>query len=273
MRITLTKSMASKFMTLAFVLFGAGAAFAQSSDDTWTGLYAGGYVGTTHSRPKLATTTVATDAGYFLDSSVTAINADGTRRVSGNGFTGGGQVGYNRQFGRIVVGAEADFGAQRISKGFSVSGQYPCCSGTGYTLDQEVKSDWLFTARPRVGVTAGKALFYGTGGVAVTNVKYSARFTDTYADALATAEIDKRKAGYVVGGGVEVKVAKHFSVKGEYLFTQFGKVSDTSNNLTTVASNEVFNRVNAEVAWPDTVFTHSIKLQNHNFRFGVNYQF
>lgn len=274
MRSKLTRALASKFLAFAFVLLGTAAAYAQNTGDDWTGVYAGGYVGITHSRPTLSTSTVYSDTGYFANSSVTAINADGTRRVSGNRFTGGGQFGYNKQFGRIVVGAEADFGAQQVSKGFTVTREYPCCSPTAYTINQEVKSDWLFTARPRVGVTAGKALIYGTGGLAVTNVKYSASFTDTYASAVESAEIDKTKAGYALGGGVEVKVSKRFSVKGEYLFSDFGKETVTSNNLTSQGGgSEELNGVIGTQTWPANVFTHSVKLQNHNFRFGVNYRF
>ena len=262
-------------LALAFALFGTAAVIAQNTDDEWSGFYAGGYVGVTHARPNVNTSTVFSPTGYFAQSSVTAINADGTRSLKSNGFTGGGQFGYNKQFGRIVVGAEADFGAQQISESDSVSRQYPCCAPTAYTITQEVKSNWLFTARPRVGVTAGKALIYGTGGLAVTDIKYSAAFTDTFAAALETSEFKKTKAGYTVGGGVEVKVAKKWSVKGEYLYSDFGRESVTSTNLSSEFTSdlEAPSGVIGRETWPENVFTHSTKIKSHNFRFGVNYRF
>jgi outer membrane immunogenic protein len=269
-----TKYIAFAFLTLAFTIIGAGTATAQSEE--WTGFYVGGHAGVTVSRPGVNTSTVFTSEGYFANSSVTAINADGVQTVKGNGFNGGAQAGYNRQFGRFVVGAEVDFGSNRIDEGVISRSEYPCCPGTDYTITQQVKTNWLFTARPRVGVTAakGKALIYATGGLAVTDVNYAAVFTDTFDAALETAEFKETRAGYAAGGGVEVKVAKRWSVKGEYLYTNFGRVSATSNNLTTIGSgDELLLGVGGTQTWPTSVFTHSTKVKSHNIRFGVNYRF
>ncbi len=249
--------------------------FAQSSDDEWTGFYAGGYIGVVNSRVNANTSTVFNEEGYFFPSSVTAINNAGARRFNSNGFTGGGQFGYTKQFGRLVVGAEADFGAQRIDAEDSVTEDYPCCSST-FTIDQAVKSDWLFTARPKVGVAAGKALVYATGGVAVTNLKYAGLFTDTDSDAFEAAEFDTTRTGYTVGGGLEVKVSKKWSVKGEYLFADFGRETITSNGLNT---DEIFiadlapTAPAALIAYPENTFTRSANLKTHSIRFGVNYRF
>ncbi|HLA94268.1 MAG TPA: outer membrane beta-barrel protein [Pyrinomonadaceae bacterium] len=269
-----TKYIASAFLTLAFAIIGAGTAMAQS--DEWTGFYVGGHAGVTVSRTGVNTSTVYTEDGYFNDTSVTSINANGIQKIKGNGFNGGGQAGYNKQFGRFVVGAEVDFGSNRVDEGVESGAEYPCCSGTGYTITQQVKTNWLLTARPRVGVTAakGKALIYATGGLAVTDVNYAAVFTDTFADAFESAEFKKTRAGYAAGGGIEVKVAKRWSVKGEYLYTNFGRVSATSNNLTTfdLGGKELVG-IGGTETWPTSVFTHSTKVKSHNVRFGVNYRF
>jgi hypothetical protein len=39
---------------------------------------------------------------------VAAVNAAGAQSIKPLGFSGGEQIGYNRQFGRFVLGLEAD---------------------------------------------------------------------------------------------------------------------------------------------------------------------
>lgn len=269
-----TKKITSAFLSLAFVAFAAGATLAQSSTTDWTGFYVGGHAGVTVARPSVNTSTIYTESGYFASSSVASINAQGAQRIKANGFNGGAQGGYNKQFGRIVVGAEADFGTHNFNESVVSGAVYPCCSPDTYTITQEVKSRWLMTARPRVGVTAGKALFYATGGLAVGDVEYNAVFEDTYADALETASFKKTRAGYSAGGGVEVKLSKRWSAKGEYLFVDLGNETVTSDNLTVIFSGgkELVGGGTTE-AYPENVFTHSTRVKSHNIRFGINYRF
>ena len=108
------KKSTSFVSSFVFVAIAAAAAFAQSTSDDWSGAYVGGYAGITVGRTGVNTSTIFDSNGYFLSSSVPAVNAAGARTVESNGFTGGGQVGYNKQFGRFVVGAEADFGAEPV---------------------------------------------------------------------------------------------------------------------------------------------------------------
>lgn len=265
-----TKKITSAFLSLAFVVVAASAAVAQSSTDEWTGFYVGGHAGVTVARPDANTSTI--DAGYFATSSVTSINVQGAQRIKANGFNGGVQGGYNKQFGRIVVGAEADFGTHNFNESVVSGAVYPCCSPDTYTITQDVKSRWLMTARPRFGVTAGKALFYATGGLAVGDVEYNAVFEDTYADALETASFKKTRAGYAAGAGVEVKLAKNWSAKGEYLFVDLGRETVKSNNLTTIFSGGE-ELLGGATSWPETEFTHSTRVKSHNIRFGINYRF
>lgn len=268
-----TRKFMSAFLSLAFAAFTAGTALAQSSTTDWTGFYVGGHAGVTVGRPSVNTSTIYTESGYFASSSVASINTQGAQRLQTTGFNGGAQAGYNKQFGRIVVGAEVDFGTHNVKEGVFSGAVYPCCSPDTYTITQDVKSRWLMTARPRVGVTAGKALFYATGGLAVGDVEYNGVFEDTYADALEAASFKKTRAGYSVGGGVEVKLSKRWSAKGEYLFVDLGNETDTSDNLTTLFSGGKEVVGGGTEAYPENVFTHSARVKSHNIRFGVNYRF
>jgi len=120
------------------------------------------------------------------------------------------------------------------------------------------------TARPRVGVAFGHALFYGTAGGAFTNVKYTALFTDTFATAHESASLDDKRAGWVVGAGGEFAITHHLSFKGEYLYSGFGTSTVTSNNLTAFTP---------PIAFPTNIFTHTVSLHAKIARAGINFRF
>jgi outer membrane immunogenic protein len=185
--------------------------------------------------------------------------------VSPNGVTGGGQVGYNGQSGHIVYGVEADFDALRLNAAATSTATYPCCAPTAFTVTQTLKTSWMFTARPRIGYATGHALLYATAGLAMTNVNYQEVFTDTFAAARENGGVNQHKTGWAGGFGVEYQLPskKHWSVKGEYLYTDFGRTTTTSNNLTGTPVG-VFGTGN--------VFTHSLGLHANIIRGGVNYR-
>jgi outer membrane immunogenic protein len=120
------------------------------------------------------------------------------------------------------------------------------------------------TARPRVGVVFGHVLFYGTAGGAVTNVKYAALFTDTFATAHESASLDDKRPGWVVGGGAEFAVTHHLSFKGEYLDMGFGTSTVRSTNLTAFTP---------PIAFPTNIFTHTVALHAMIARGGINFRF
>lgn len=261
-----TKKFASAILSFAFMALAAVSSLAQStSTDDWTGVYVGGHAGITVGRTGVNTSTIFSPTGYFQSSSVSAVNAAGVQTIESNGFNGGGQAGYNKQFGHFVIGAEADFGVHRINKEIVSGDEYPCCTSS-FEIAQSVKTNWMFTARPRAGVALGQALLYATGGLAMTDVEYNAVFTDNDSDALETASFKKTRTGYAAGGGVEVKMSNRWSAKVEYLYADFGRISGTSNNL-------VADFGEGEEAFPENVFTHSARVKSHNIRFGMNYRF
>ena len=118
----------------------------------------------------------------------------------------------------------------------------------------------------RVAVTLGPVLVYGTGGWAMTHTNYNALFIDTFATAHENALVKKNLTAGTFGGGAEVHFTKRWSLKGEYLYANFGTVSTTSTNLTAKFGSTV-------IAFPTNVFTHSDDLNMHLFRAGVNFRF
>jgi outer membrane immunogenic protein len=232
----------------------------------WSGAYVGLNGGWTRGLSDAKTTTVFSPTGYFAQSSVPAIASAGSQSLENDNFTGGIQAGYNWQFGKAVIGGEMDFNYQGIDDSKSCTAGYPCCAPTTFTVESRVQTDWLFTVRPRIGFAMDKWLIYATGGLAVTNIKADFKFTDTFAGMYEAASVSETKAGWTVGGGIEMGIAKHWSIKSEYLYTDFGSISTTgrfSNSsfpgFVTVGANNPFN--------------HSIDLRTHMVRIGINYLF
>src|SRR5438552_13996609 len=172
---------------LTRLLLGSGIiltlAIGAAGQTDWKGFYAGGNVGVADARATADTSTSFTPTGYFASCSVAAINFGGRQKMKRAALTGGGQAGYNGQSGHIVYGVEADFGTMRLSDGEAFASNYPCCAPASFFISQRLKTNWLFTARPRLGYTIGHTLLYATGGVAVTKINYQAQFNDTFASA------------------------------------------------------------------------------------------
>jgi outer membrane immunogenic protein len=236
---------------------------AASTETDWRGIYFGGNLGGALGRSTANTSTVFSPTGYFATSSVPAIASTGRQSLQPNGVTAGGQIGTNFQIGSLVLGGEADFGSIRLKESVSGTTVYPCCSPTNFTVTQSIKTDWLFTARARGGFAVGNALVYLTGGLGTTHLNYHTAFTDTFATAAESGDVDKRKNGWMAGGGIEYRLVSHFSVKGEYLYADFGRVTTTTTGLTAFTP---------PIDFPSNGWTHTAALHKNIFRSGVNYR-
>lgn len=230
----------------------------------WTGVYAGLNAGGAIGKSTATTTTVFSPTGYFARSSPPAIAEAGDQSLDNNSFIGGAQVGYNWQFGKFVIGGEVDFNYMNINESTECTAGYPCCPPTTFNIKSSVDTDWLFTARPRIGYVSNNWLFYVTGGLAVTRLKADFIFTDTFANGYESGSISKTKAGWTVGGGIEMGLKKNWSLKAEYLYVDFGSESTTSQNFTAFTP---------PIAFPTNTFTHTIDMQVHIVRVGLNYRF
>ena len=236
----------------------------QGNAADFKGFYAGINFGGAHGSSDAATTTVFSPTGYFAQSSVPAIAIAGKQTLSGNGFNGGGLVGFNLQHHHFVAGVETDFGGMNLSQSKSSTATYPCCAPTAFKVTQFTGTSYLFTLRPRVGFTGGPVMVYGTGGLALSNVEYTALFTDTFATAEENGGKTSTQSGWAAGAGAEIKARKHWTVKGEFLHADFGNLTNTSTNLTAFTPR---------IAFPTNVFTHTANLSANIYRFGFNFYF
>jgi outer membrane immunogenic protein len=227
---------------------------AGDSTYNWGGWYVGGNAGGAWGHSDSASAFVNGTAPIANQQAVSAASPG----VRPDGFTAGGQVGYNYQVDRWLFGVEADANYFRLNQSQRATGGFPVGVGS-FSDTNSVTTDWLVTLRPRVGYAVNQTLFYATGGLALTEVKYGATFADTTGQNEA-AGFSRTIAGWTAGAGVEHAFTNNWSAKVEYLYSDFGKQS---------ASGQVF----AGQAPTATIVTHDVDLKTNTVRGGLNYHF
>ncbi len=220
-----------------FLMLGLGlpSAFAQSSDHSWNGAYAGFSAGAKigHS---IWTTTSVTDRGDVYDTTVDASSPAKFRPVGPRISEYGG---YNWQFGHWVFGPEADAGwSTGTSNKIGLPGcTINCSDEPGPGLDTSfVRYRWDVSMRVRLGYLARPGLLvYETMGAASQNLEVSGTCQASPTDPQCMVmpkqplRIDTHshtRAGWTVGGGVEGRVASRWLVRAEYRYADFGSTTD-----------------------------------------------
>lgn len=224
----------------------------------WTGPYAGVNLGGAVGKSSVRTS-VASPPDYFLPADISQIGNLGSKNLSPFGFVGGIQGGYNYQVNSVVFGLEGDLNALQVSDRETQTGAYNSSPANTFSLTQHIATDWLATIRPRAGVLIDKTLLFATAGAAITKFKYDEEFTDTFSPALARQSMSETRVGWTAGGGAEYQLRAHWTIKAEYLYADFGKISTTSM-LTAPAGKT-------------DVFAHSATFNVHLIRLGLNYRF
>jgi outer membrane immunogenic protein len=141
---------------------------------------------------------------------------------------GGGQLGYNFQYGRMVLGIEGSVSAADFDRSFA-SPYFPA------TDSWSSKLTWLGTVTGRVGYGFDNWMPYVKGGLAAGNVDNS--IANTAAGVVAQGSAVHN--GWTAGGGVEVKVAPRFSLGLEFMHTDLGRNNDI-NTATAAAAAESY---------------------------------
>jgi high affinity Mn2+ porin len=195
----------------------------------WTGLYVGGHTG-------------------FSRGSSSAVLSDPAATATSNvfdGVVGGVQAGYNVQLrSGLLLGVEADI----TFPNYLTSNSVVSSLATARSAVTE-QWDYVATARGRIGYAAGPWLAYATGGLAFAGE----RFLNSPANG-TDEKILNTRLGWAAGGGVEYDFAPHWSVRLEYLYSQFGKADIAFPSGTHYASTLDFQSLriglNRKVDWP-----------------------
>jgi outer membrane immunogenic protein len=228
----------------------------------WTGWYLGVNAGADWARSD--PTTIVSAPGTFMSGCpicIANIAALGNQHLSTSGFTGGVEGGYNLQVSNLLLGIEADFENFRHAGVTSAAGTFNVGNGSTVAISSSISTNWLFTARPRFGIVANNWLFYGTGGLAVTNLKAGWNSTISIGPDTESASTSSTKTGGTVGGGIETKLPGNWFVGAEYLYVHFGRVFVSTANL-----------FGSATLWTD-VFTHTVDLNANIVRLRLSKQF
>ena len=176
---------------------------------TWTGAYAGVQLG----------------YGFGRERSTAALPGGALRTgLSPSGVIGGGHVGYLLSTQSLpalelafagadnagVFGLEGDIDGTRLA---AHKRQVPPIGAVG------TRSDVEGSIRGRLGVASRRVLVYATGGVAFAAY-------DTTAGGASAAHT---RVGPTVGGGIEYALLNTLSLRAEYRYTDFGRITDTSS--------------------------------------------
>jgi outer membrane immunogenic protein len=178
---------------------------------TFTGFYVGGTVGGAEGNSKY----LETPGGGF-GAAAPFVATIGTGSVAPRGVIGGVEAGYNWQAGMFVLGFETDFSGWDMSAN---SGQP--VFGAPLSSSTTINSNWLFTARPRVGIANGNMLTYLTGGLAVTNVNLSQSILLSGGGPTTAGSFSTTEVGWIAGGGIEYALSWNWFIKAEYLYASF----------------------------------------------------
>jgi outer membrane immunogenic protein len=251
----------------------------------WTGFYIGGNAGYSWGRNNTevaGTSTIRTRQfrafglpAETLLSDVTAVGPAfvGTGSANIDGAVAGGQIGYNWQAGAWVFGLETDaqWTGQRGGSTFCLT---VACPVGSFFATADYKLEWFGTARARAGwLIDPSILLYVTGGAAYGSVKADYA-SGIFGLPLVASSASTTRLGWTVGGGIEGKLSRNWSVKAEYLYVDLGRISSGAlgGTTTTILANVPGQGFTTVV---DTTFagTASARVRDHIGRVGINYHF
>ena len=106
-------------------------------------------------------------------------------------------------------------------------------------------------------------LIYATGGLALTTIKVANSFRDAVGGgpAFGADSNSDLKVGWTIGGGAEWMLTRNWTVKAEYLYVDFGRVSASAN-----VTDGLLPPANS-------LLTTSSDLTAQIMRVGINYRF
>jgi outer membrane autotransporter protein len=181
------------------------------------------------------------------------------------GPAGGGQIGYDWQFGKWVVGLEG------MGTWIDSNGSRAC--PTGFFFNCEASLKWLATGTARVGYALwDRSIIYVKGGVAageieiktVCNTDSQALFLITLTGCPAQSGKDTR-VGYTVGFGSEFALTKDWTVKGETNYFDLGRTQIATAGGQTIVGNTFTPTVGGSLI--------DVKTTGFNALIGLNYRF
>lgn len=117
----------------------------------------------------------------------------------------------------------------------------------------------MATLRPRLGWAEDNWLGYVTGGLAVTQLKLDTLFTDNAFSGFSKSSDSKIVSGWSLGLCGEYALNENWSLRGEYLYTRFGRIMSSAETISTNTSGGTLD--------------HRAMLETHGVMAGLTYRF
>jgi outer membrane immunogenic protein len=173
--------------------------YATDSAFSWTGFYAGGYLGGAHG---------VWTVDFFRN------NNHGHAEQGADGVAFGAFGGYNYQFSNnFVIGVEADIG-------------YTTAKNTNEIFDNDdtlQKYGAIGSVRGRLGYAFNRLLLYGTAGFGFANITNNIQKGQNAGEQVVWE--DQFRSGWALGGGIDYAFTNRVVGRVEYLYNNFGSIT------------------------------------------------
>jgi outer membrane immunogenic protein len=240
----------------AFALALPAPALAQTDDPgSWSGFYVGGEVGLGSGKLHAS----ATDNIFQLSNEHPAapgspnnpliVVPSTTRGFAGSdsqsGLLYGAFAGGQIQTGHVVLGIEADAHGGRDAGSFSLASTLPptlLAPTSNLTQARDLRINYDWSVRARLGIVTGQSLIYATGGVAQARVRVTGEDSFSTPAGAAAAEIPPvptfqspaigpvvvtfsehaRLTGWTAGLGGERRIGRHLGIGLDARYADYG---------------------------------------------------
>jgi outer membrane immunogenic protein len=203
----------------------AGGAGAPAPAYSWSGFYVGGQIGYQWGQS-------AGGRYYIIATGVGSPLAN----YNDQGVAGGAHFGYNWQASQFVFGLEGDINGANYSG--SILSEANDIEATRIGIEG--------SARGRVGVAWDRALIFGTGGLALASIESA--FTCAGCSGVASESVSTGRVGWTAGGGVEYALTDKWSVRAEYRYSDYGRLTYSLAQLTEGAGYNATKRITNNLA-------------------------
>ncbi len=223
----------------------------------WSGFYVGGDVGGAFDRAEFDLNLTGAWESFPEPSDETFGERLGSRDLDANGLVAGAFLGYNFQWNNWVIGVEAGCDFVGLRDSFN-SGLEFVSPGTGdaFVVRQSFKTHYRATVGPRIGYAFNRVLLYATGGLALGDMEVAQEIREPFFGFREEGSTDDSEIGWMVGGGLEYCLARHWSIRAEYRYTDFESFDFSSRGN-------------------DPTFTghHDVDLRYHSVTAGLAFRF
>jgi len=166
--------------------------------------------------------------------------ATSNNRFHNSGSVFGGQIGYMTHTtltlpltppgALILAGWELGFDAMHLRGSVQRTMNSVAAPPLAFAFNESVSSDWMFTAMERGGILLGDWYPYLTAGFAAAQLTYTNSYVDN--NGLAGAASLKNIAlGGGIGGGLEWRWNRNWSVRGQYVYYLFDGANEGNSTV------------------------------------------